>query len=353
MTDELRVAFIGSGWWSSQVHAPAVRAATGARVDSVTDPDPLRRADFARRFASNRQFSDHRVMLADSHPDCVVVATPHATHAGIVRDCLLSGVPVLVEKPFTLDPRDAWELVAIAKDRKIPLVVGLTYNFHPYVSVVRQILSAGRLGRLVGVSGAFFSQIMHLLEGAPSAYAYDGRYGALAPAASTYSDPTISGGGQAQTQLSHLVGLLLAELPTNVTNVSAQMTWLKPQIDIAVAASMRTTEGVAVSLISAGSLRDPRDRMTSLRFDGTEGWLIHDALNGVITASSGVLDDVDLPPAGEPYRTEQPVLSLLQLTRNPGICHDNQSAVLAAQTVDVISQCYESAVSAKIPKNEG
>jgi predicted dehydrogenase len=343
MIGKVGVAFVGAGWWSSSVHAPAVQAAPDAYVQSVSDPDAARRAEFARMFDVEEQFPDHRAMLATTRPDCVVIATPHHTHGQVARDCLTSDVPVLVEKPFTLDPEEAWELVRIASERRLPLEVGLTYTFHPQVAAVGEVLAKGRLGRLVSVAGAFYSQVLHMFEGQPAAYAAQGRYRASAPLAATYSNPRVSGGGQGQTQLSHLVGLLLAELPTTMSGVHAQMTWLKPGIDIAVAASMRTDDGVAVSLSSSGALRHPDERVTSLRYDGTDGWLVHDALHGIITGSADVLDGIDIPPAGEPYRTEQPVLSLLEAVRGTRSGSANSSAFIGAKTVDVVSACYQSA----------
>lgn len=45
--------------------------------------------------------------------DGVIVATPAETHYGIAKDLLLDGVPIILEKPVTLDPAQAWDLVRI------------------------------------------------------------------------------------------------------------------------------------------------------------------------------------------------------------------------------------------------
>ena len=45
--------------------------------------------------------------------DGVIVATPPETHFGIAKEVLRRGVPLLLEKPITLDPRQAWELVKL------------------------------------------------------------------------------------------------------------------------------------------------------------------------------------------------------------------------------------------------
>jgi hypothetical protein len=45
--------------------------------------------------------------------DGVIVATPAETHYEIARDLLKAGIPIILEKPVTLDPEQARELVTL------------------------------------------------------------------------------------------------------------------------------------------------------------------------------------------------------------------------------------------------
>jgi predicted dehydrogenase len=72
--------------------------------------------------------------------DAVSIATPTDTHYKIVKDCLLSGKHVLVEKPITLHSEEAKELVDIAEEKHLVLAVGHLFRFNPAVLKLREIL---------------------------------------------------------------------------------------------------------------------------------------------------------------------------------------------------------------------
>jgi len=80
--------------------------------------------------------------------DAIVVATPPATHFRIARDCLQRGLHVLVEKPLTLNSRDAEELIEMAETRSLTLMVGHTFEYNPAVRALREIIKSGELGQV-------------------------------------------------------------------------------------------------------------------------------------------------------------------------------------------------------------
>jgi predicted dehydrogenase len=342
----VRLAVVGAGWWSSKVHAPQIVASPVADLVAVADPAADRRAAFADAFGIRHTFADHRAMLEAVRPDGVVVATPHTTHARIAADSLAAGAGVLVEKPFTIRPSDAWDLVALAERERLPLVVGLPYPFHPHAATVRRLLADGVVGRLVSVTGSFHSYVQQFYRGRPEEYHAVHRYPLLAPEPGTYADPARSGGGQGQTQLSHLVGLLLAELPEPPVLVSAQMSWLAPGIDLAVSTTLSTPAGSVISLSSAGTATGPDSCTGILRYDGTDGWIEHDALQGTLTAS-GPLPSLRESEFGV-YPAAAPVHTLIRLLMEPAYSNPADGR-LGARTVDVVSACYASAATGGRP----
>lgn len=69
--------------------------------------------------------------------DAVVVSTPPATHYEITKYCLEAGKDVLVEKPITLNAKEAEELVQIAKEEEKILMVGHTFIYNPAVQKLK------------------------------------------------------------------------------------------------------------------------------------------------------------------------------------------------------------------------
>ena len=85
-----------------------------------------------------------------SRPDIqgIVVATPAETHFVIAREALLSGKHVFVEKPLVLLEKEGEELIAIAKDKNLILMVGHLLQYHPVFTHLRQLALSGELGRI-------------------------------------------------------------------------------------------------------------------------------------------------------------------------------------------------------------
>lgn len=77
-----------------------------------------------------------------------VVATPAATHYSVILQCLEAGLDVLAEKPLTLDAGEARRLAALAKKRKLILMVGHTFLYNPAVRKVRDLIRRGACGKL-------------------------------------------------------------------------------------------------------------------------------------------------------------------------------------------------------------
>lgn len=110
--------------------------------------------DAATREAATEQtgvkaVSDYRELLPEM--DAFVVATPVHTHFAIAREILGAGKPVMVEKPITLSVIEAEELVALAREKNIPLMVGHLLIFQPAIRWIKQAVESGLIGEVVSV----------------------------------------------------------------------------------------------------------------------------------------------------------------------------------------------------------
>src|SRR5690349_19120607 len=102
MTAKARIAVIGAGWWATYAHIPAVLGNPSAELVAACDADALRLQAAAKAYHIGQTYTDCGEMLAHERLDGAVIATPHATHYRIARDCLEHGLHVVVEKPMTL-----------------------------------------------------------------------------------------------------------------------------------------------------------------------------------------------------------------------------------------------------------
>ena len=86
--------------------------------------------------------------LLNGPVDAVVIASPVSLHYRLAKEALLAGKHVLVEKPMTESMIQAEELVEIARQKDLRLMVGHTYLYNPAVATVRRLIQSGELGEI-------------------------------------------------------------------------------------------------------------------------------------------------------------------------------------------------------------
>ena len=102
---------------------------------------------FTARFGG-RAYGSYAELVADPEVDVVYVATPHALHKQHVLLAFEAGKPVLCEKALTLNARDAEELVAVAREKKLFFMEAMWMRCNPVIRRVKQLVDAGELGRI-------------------------------------------------------------------------------------------------------------------------------------------------------------------------------------------------------------
>ena len=142
LTGRPRIGVVGTGWWATTAHLPALAGHPGADLVAVCDPLPDRARAAAERFGAPQHFTDVAALLDAGLVDGVVVATPHTSHHSVARAVLDAGVHVLVEKPLTTTATDAWDLVERAEGSGLHLTVGYTYQH----TTDRRVRPHGRTG---------------------------------------------------------------------------------------------------------------------------------------------------------------------------------------------------------------
>jgi len=130
----LRVGVIGVGHLG-QHHARLYATLPGFRLMGVLDNDAERAKLIGDRHGAP-VLADLSQLL--SQVDAVSVAVPTSAHHKVVKACLEAGVHVLVEKPITVTPAEAWELVEAAKARGLVLQVGHIERFNPVMQAMRK-----------------------------------------------------------------------------------------------------------------------------------------------------------------------------------------------------------------------
>ncbi len=153
----LRFGLVGAGA-IAQTYAQAFSQATEARAVAVTDV----REDAARALAERlgcAAFSDHRDMLDVAELDAVVVATPPVTHPEIVIDVVGRQLPVLCEKPLSLDLASAQRMVEAADSAGVILTMASKFRYVDDVIRAKSIVASEILGEIILFENTFTSRV--------------------------------------------------------------------------------------------------------------------------------------------------------------------------------------------------
>ncbi|HKT05934.1 MAG TPA: Gfo/Idh/MocA family oxidoreductase [Rugosimonospora sp.] len=148
MSPELRVGLVGLGYWGPNYARLLDGHIDGARLVACADLRADRLKLLSRPHPRVTMFQDYRVMLKDAGLDAVVVATSAAAHRQIVEDCVVAGLPVLVEKPIAANSTDAEAMQQAAEASGVLLMVGHTFLFNPAVRYVKNLIDSGSLGKI-------------------------------------------------------------------------------------------------------------------------------------------------------------------------------------------------------------
>ncbi|MFW6194924.1 MAG: Gfo/Idh/MocA family protein [Chloroflexota bacterium] len=148
----IRIGIVGAGYWGSK-HIRVFHDLETAELALVCDLDTARLKAVARSYGGVRTTTDYRELLGED-VDAVVIATSVDTHYTLAYQALMAGKHVLVEKPLTTEVSTAEELVDLARERGLVLMTGHTYQYHPVVDFLKDLLGKKELGDLYYIDTA-------------------------------------------------------------------------------------------------------------------------------------------------------------------------------------------------------
>jgi UDP-2-acetamido-3-amino-2,3-dideoxy-glucuronate N-acetyltransferase len=140
-----RVAVVGAGYWGKNL----VRNFSGlGALSAVCDCNTDTLRTLGEQYPQCRTLVSYAEVLSDETIRAVAIATPAEAHANAVREALLAGKDVFVEKPLCLSVKEGEELVTLAKKQNLILMVGHLLWYHPAVLKLKELIRTGELGRI-------------------------------------------------------------------------------------------------------------------------------------------------------------------------------------------------------------
>ncbi|MBI5089897.1 MAG: Gfo/Idh/MocA family oxidoreductase [Actinobacteria bacterium] len=343
MSAKLRVGVIGAGVWAQVSHIPTLLE----RADEIELVGVCRKGraeldEVARKFGFAMASEDYRDVL-DAGIDVCIVSSPVGFHHEQAIAAMEAGAHVLVEKPVTIDPADAWDIAARAEQLGKHVVVAFGWNYLPTFVEAQQLWRDGGVGTIEHVLVHMASGTRELLDGTslfsagPTEAVVDTR---------TWTDPAISGGGYGQAQLTHILAWALG-----VTGLRAEQVFAFGSQPAGAPVELHDTfsvrcRGGATGAVSGASFHSgsQSDRhQYEIRVFGSEGHLHADLERDRLWLWRTDRPEVDVPlplNAGA-YHCRGPIHALLDLAQGRDVV--NRSPIeLGARTVEVLAAAYAS-----------
>lgn len=218
--------------------------------------------------------------------DLAIIATPAPSHVIQALALVARDIPTLIEKPLAMSLLDCDRLVALGRQRNVPILVGYCLRYHPLFIEMQARLQAGAIGRVYNLR----AEVGQYLPGWRPGTDY--RKGVSAQRAL---------GGGALLELSHEIDLVraLIGMPQDVTAITGRVSELEIDVeDVAeiVLRHKRSDGGVLASIHLDLFRRIPRRRLI---VDGDAGMMELDIGAAKLTLQrQGGAPEAETPPEG-------------------------------------------------------
>lgn len=142
---KLKTAVVGAGYWGKNlVRNFHVLDALGM----IVDPSPQIQERMGKDYPGIKQATAYAEALADPTISGIALATPAETHGSMIREAILAGKDVYVEKPLCLSEDEGRELIHLAATHQRILMVGHLLWYHPVLLKLQELVQQGDLGRI-------------------------------------------------------------------------------------------------------------------------------------------------------------------------------------------------------------
>jgi predicted dehydrogenase len=138
---------IGYGYWGPNI-VRNLMSLEGASVRAIADNNSGAQARARKAYPGVRVTPSAKEVISSPDVDAVAIVSPVWTHYELTKAALQNGKHVFVEKPFTSTAAEGEELVNLAQQKNLKIMVDHTFLFSGAVKRIAQLIDEGALGNL-------------------------------------------------------------------------------------------------------------------------------------------------------------------------------------------------------------
>ena len=144
----MKLGLIGGGYWGKNL----IREFNNCQaLHTICDINEEALKSYNEKYPNVKTTKNWNDIINNPEIDSVCVALPAELHFKFAKEALENNKNVYVEKPITLEVKEADELVKIAKEKNKILMVGHLLHYHPAVIKIKEIIKSGKIGKIKNI----------------------------------------------------------------------------------------------------------------------------------------------------------------------------------------------------------
>jgi predicted dehydrogenase len=151
---KIRLALVGTGYIAQAEHIPSILNCKDCELAALVDPRPRLRKALGERL-NVRTYSSLSEAIGECEFDAVDICAGPLVHEQLIKEAALAGKHILVEKPLTHSVTQAESALQVVKKHNVKLMVGYMRRFDDDVLKAKELIEAGKLGKIQSVLTLF------------------------------------------------------------------------------------------------------------------------------------------------------------------------------------------------------
>ncbi len=157
----MNVGIIGAGMIAEKM-ATTINGMDGVINYAIASRDLEKSKKFAEKFNFKKSYGSYEELAIDENVDLIYVATPHSHHNEHGKIALRHNKPILCEKAFTVNVKEAKELLDLAKEKKVLVAEAIWTRYMPSRAMIQEIIDSGEIGEVKSLSANLGYPLTHI-----------------------------------------------------------------------------------------------------------------------------------------------------------------------------------------------
>lgn len=147
----MKIGILGAGNIARNM-ANTLNAMEDAQFYAVGSRSQEKAEKFAKEYGAEKAYGSYEDLVSDPEVELVYIATPHSHHYEHAKLCIEHGKPVLCEKAFMANAKQAKEIFELTKEKNVFITEAIWTRYLPSRKMIDEVIASGEIGEVTFVT---------------------------------------------------------------------------------------------------------------------------------------------------------------------------------------------------------